>query len=416
MPTDSPDRQNPDASRASDTSSDFHGQSDAGAGDTEVSSDSADAADAEVVLISPPNPEAWLEEAPCTGNGEYVERLTDEPFEVPTVERFKSALNRDDIRRLFGNSLPTTVFGVAASHLYGATGDRPPYDLYVEPGEDLVLSIFVGEQRFDDTYIVTPMLDYQPVEATFQHYSADRENLTNEVQDTGYFFKSEEGFDPIDMTIDADAFTTGRMHEVALAVRGINGGYSYRLQVFYGGYEPPPEPLPCVPEPLEEEWTEFDIPIRSSHMGADVVTIFTVPTTATADRRVHEVAPGETVRIFSTLFRRSTEFGPNAVVLQPTLNGRPVGESWWRSRNGPGPYKDHEHVDARDFFDITFPDEPGKYYIVALKAFESPWDRWRDFGDPDPPNNGFPHVMNKELVEGSNYLRFRVVDPAGETE
>lgn len=381
-------------------------------GEVELDSGNTSSTDQDMglAMISPPNPERWLAERPCAEPGRTVETVSDGPFEVPTTPEFTTQRTRGYYEQTLGRPLPTGI-QIQADSKYGVENGIQ-YDIFVNPGDDLVFRMHFLQPKFDDRYIVTPMLDYEPVEVTFQRYSSDREQLLEEITDTGYLFETVDRLDPVDMTIPASAFTPGRMHEVAVAMRGVvstgeSVGATYRFPVFYGGFEPPSEPLPCVPAPLGEERDTFDARIQFSHKGWDVASIFTVPTLEIdAHKQIREVRPGETVRFFASVFRDSREYGPIPVMFQPTLNGRPVEEPWWRSRNGPAALEAVFYVDSRDHFDITFPEEPGVYY-VALKAFESPWERWREFGDPDAVSK--VDVMNKELVEGSNVLRFRVI-------
>ncbi|HSG71976.1 MAG TPA: hypothetical protein VLA12_16280, partial [Planctomycetaceae bacterium] len=322
-----------------------------------------DAGDPQPVWINVPEPDRWKRARPCTEPELSFEPVTDEPFEVPDTPDFKSALTKQDFIDIWGSPLPIS-YGVFVDSEFGA-GPGMQTDVFANPGDNITFRIHLSQPKWDEHFLITPMLDYQPVEATFQRYTSDRQELVETVTDTGYDFETIDRFDVVDMTIPEEAFAPGQTQEVAIAVRSADFPFAlnfyYRFSVHYGGFDPP-KTRPCFAAPLGELWNtaqfeqsendEFDETITVSHAGGATVGIFTNPTpkdynvTPPGIGHPRPVSPGETVEIFSTIFRQSREVGPSPLFLQPTIDGRPVGEGWWRGLNGPAPRAAFRYVDA----------------------------------------------------------------------
>lgn len=381
-------------------------------GDTDGASAVDAATDAgESFWVSPDDISLWMQDRSCDGPGRTVEQVWDGPFEMPDTAHRSLRITRTEIEEMFGSPLPPSKNAFVDTSLTDVVDDLQ-YDIFVEPGDDLVFYTYLTSTYGPDIenhYMVTPMLDYESVEVDFTRFSDDRTEIIDATTDTGIAFESTGVLDIIDIRIPAAHFTPGRMHEVAIAIRGEavqlhKQGITVRFQVWYGGVEPPSDPLPCVVPELDDEITDFERAIFNG--GATVARIFTIPNPRMDNDFIRDARPGETVRIYSSIYA----FLPNPerafeVMFWPTLDGRPIGEPWWRSYRKSDQGRNFE-IDDRHYFDVTLPDEPG-IYQVALKAYEDPWVRWRAFGS-DVRND---HVANRGVNEGSNVLRFRVTEP-----
>merc|ERR1711974_258501 len=117
---------------------------------------------------------------------------------------------------IWGSPLPVS-YGIAAGSEYG-TRDEKQQDIFAEVGDDVTFHVHISQPESDDHFLITPMLDYEPVEVTFRRFTSDRSELVEELADTGYDFSTIDRFDPIDVTVPADSFEPGHTHEVVIAV------------------------------------------------------------------------------------------------------------------------------------------------------------------------------------------------------
>lgn len=384
----------------------------ADAGDSDADLDSFRDGGNEVNWSSPEDLDLWTAARPCSAPTTNVETVSTSPFEVPPGGEFEAAWTRERIlsEGAEGFDQWSRIF---FDSKYGTLGDRQPFDIFVEPGEDVVLHVHLFDSSRDQDYVMSTFLDYEPVSSNFKQVTGDRKDVIKEsVGTTGFIAHVDRRLVLTDVTIPAEEFTPGRTHELVFAFVGSSrGAQTSRYQVHYGGYGPPPDPLECVVSPLGTERSIFE-GIMYGLSGPRVATIFNVPHPTGVTYLERTVSTGETVRIYSSIFRKFNHIGPTQIFLQPTLNGKPVGDPIWRSRNGPSDLRRIETIDSRDYFDITLPDEPGLYYF-NLVAVEDPWKRWRPFGETDPSADGYHGYSNirNHQPGSSNIIRFQVVEP-----
>lgn len=348
----------------------------------------------------------WTKERRCSGRV-AIPPPSVESFQVPDLPKPPPAKRTiDDLAEELDGNIPPKLNGLVVDPKH-EPGPFWLYDVYVEPGEPLTVEVYLttdldsstGSTPFRAT--LTFMLDNEPVELNYKRWSADRTTLIEEVNASGFAFEPHEFLSIVDVTIPAEELEAGKMHELAFTLHNgqVDGGYhlsTRRIPIFNGGYEPAVTELPCAIPPIQEPTTEFERELIKQR-GFAVVLLFTNP--APDARIVQKASPGETVRIFYSVLAISQIAGPHNVAITPTLDGVPVGETQWVQHSGPGAKLDRSAVDARGYFDITLPEEPG-LYLVGATAIEDPFVRWRELGTLEP-RRGFPEVRNAESTSAT---------------
>jgi hypothetical protein len=401
-PQKSPDDDAAAVSDASDTRDDTPSDVADGSGEVHDSSDRPDTSNALY------DPALWMRDNSCTGETTFPSDFGE--FEnPPPPDDYTPTKTYDDWIASRGElPLQGFSFGVDPKLM---PRDQRPFELFAEPGTDIQLFIthvnnYTDEELESFRHTTTVLVDYEPVEATYQRWSPNRETMVDEVVSTGFHFDVTEKVEIIEITIPASAFPESRTYEIALASETTTTvrrsvGKNFRFALFNGGCDRPTRP--CHEPALSDEATEFEQRLFR-RISDDVASIFFEGISNRDElRSTIDVQPGETRRIFVSLY--SNGFEEREMVLRPLLNGKPLDHTWWvthGNRTGEGQSK---YIDARKSFEVTFPEEPG-IYEVQVASWLDPFELYRT---PD----GTEHddiESESPLSENSNALRFRVVE------
>ncbi|MFP4597484.1 MAG: hypothetical protein ACLFVJ_04480 [Persicimonas sp.] len=349
----------------------------------------------------------WHQPNPCEGEVTYDD--PDKNFEMPERPPDTDPVHdRDEVVSRLG-SLPRQGFSIRPSATLEPGGGRS-FQLFSEPGTDLTFHVYVIN-NYDDLSSfrinLLMMVDYEPVEATYERWAPDRDNQLWERRATGVNFPVEYDVEIIDVTIPAEVFDEQRMYELAISVRSTTierrpTSDVRRYALYNGGYQRPSRP--CVEPRLDQPVTDFE-KYLGSRIGSTLGLLFFEGITGRNDLREEIIVePGETRSIYLSAQRSAVQGGPRPTVMVPLMDGEPVGEPWWINQ-GDDSGTPAAYIDARKSFDMTFPDEPG-VYEVQLATWEDPYEIARDID-----GNRIGEVSEGGYINvNSNALRFRVVD------
>ncbi|QDG51974.1 hypothetical protein FIV42_14870 [Persicimonas caeni] len=353
----------------------------------------------------------WQQENPCSG--EVTFPADDEEFSLPTdaVTQQRPKITRQEFIDELGFT-PGMALSIRPGEAVYPNGVRA-YNLYGEPGTDVPIHVYSFNDADDFSpyrLSVTVMVDYAPVEATYERWNPNRSQKLMETTATGVNFGLESDFEILDVTIPAEVFTERRMYEISVSYNitsadGVRGGESRRYALFNGGYSRPwrpcAEPRLGVPR---SDWEEL-LYIRGT--SSDLGPLFFEGITSELDtQEIIEVEPGETRRMFFSVLRTADPPEGKPTVLVPMLDAEPLGPVWWVTQGGD---EYRTIVDARKSFEVTFPEEPG-VYVVQVATWEDPYVFWktRDGVEVD----GVSFGSSRGLHESSNPLHFRVIEPS----
>ena len=380
-----------------------------GSGDADIdgSSDEVDSDVSSELLEFDPG--LWSEGNPCEGvvNHEDVDSEFSLPDNPPDDDPKQT---RDRVIQRLGG-VPRQGNAVTVDPAL-QPADRRPYQLYATPGTDVSIYLAVFN-NFDDLSSfrlnVTTMIDYEPVEATYERWSPDRSEKLFEKTTTGINYDITSDVELVDITIPGSAFPEERMYEISLnyevmSIPTNTHGSARRFALFNGGFERPDSP--CAESPLDEPATSFEAEVVHS-VGPQLAMLFHEGIRQRDDiNHLIPVEPGATRQLYLSVLHISAPLEePAPTALVPVMNGKPIGELWWVSTGGPRSDQETWQIDARKTFEVTFPEEPG-IYEVMVASWLHPWELYRN---PDGSRNEGVSE-GSELQTNSNVLRFRVVD------
>ncbi|MEC9400195.1 MAG: hypothetical protein VX475_21395, partial [Myxococcota bacterium] len=254
--------------------------------------------------------------------------------------------------------------------------------------------------------ILTVLVDYKPVEATY-NYSQDRwDNLLFSKAATGTRFPIDTQFSMMEVILPASLFTEERMYEIAIGQTTVqygasNGGVYRKVHLLNRSTKQLGHP--CHEEPLYEPANTIEYGLISENISTGVLLFPTYypALSEVAFEQLLPAEPGQKVQVnLSLVSKYNVEDRARPVFLKPLLDGKPLEQEWRVSLSpkGPGSF----NIDARKTFEVTLPEEPG-IYEVSMAV-------WHD-----------PHLMAVDLdgnsIEGistggrgatSNLLRFEV--------
>jgi hypothetical protein len=348
----------------------------------------------------------WIQANSCEGETNFPDDNTE--FFIPDrAHEHQSELTRGQwIADLGGLPLQATSLRVSR-HL--EPGNERPFELFATPGTDVTLHLYALNNYEDLSSFhlnVVVMVDYEPVEANYVRWNADRTQKLIDVQKTGLNFPITSDVEIVDITIPGSAFPEERMYEVSLSMQSNtierrSVGQARRFALFNGGFNRPSRP--CVESRLGERATEIEQRLKT-RISDDLGPLFFEGVTSRDDvDRIIDVRPGETRRLYLSVLRSDIDVEPT--VLVPLLDGEPVGPKWWVSQGGPRGTQRWPTTDARKSFEMTFPEEPG-IYEVQVASWTDPFELHRN-------RNGVEVEGVSDgggLRENSNALRFRVVE------
>lgn len=350
-------------------------------------------------------PSRWDQPNGCDGDVTFPD--DDTPFEMPNrPPDWSHNLTRQDIE----DRMPLQGFIVAPNPEL-EPGEGVPFSLYAERGTDVRIHTYTINNYESDVLEsfrlnMSIMVDYEPVEATYERWDPARQEKLFEMSRTGINYPIEFDFEIIDVTIPGDVFNEDRMYEISLNVESNTierrpNGLSRRFALYHGGYDRPGRP--CAEPSLNDDLVDIELQFLSRISDDVGILFFEGIDHRDQVRKVIDVAPGETLRLFLSVLRKSDV--PRPTVLIPALNGEPIAEPWWVTQGG-GVESRYGHVDARKTFEVTFPDETGIYEVQVL-SWVNPFELVED-----RDGNDITDVTFGELNENSNALRFRVTDPS----
>jgi hypothetical protein len=357
----------------------------------------------------------WQQENPCTGEVSFPEEH--EPYSVPTRPQPSQApvITRDDLIDELG-FFPNRAISVRPGKAV-RPGDGRSFDLYAQPGTDVPIHIYsindADEPEDFEPYSlnVTVMVDYAPVEATYERWSPDRTQKLLETTATGINVDLESDFEILDVTIPAAVFAERRMYEISVSYNlttydGRSNGESRRFALFNGGYDRPSRP--CAEPKIDVPWSDWEKTLYNRGTVDDLGPLFYEGITSELDiQSLVDVEPGETRRMFFSVLQTSSQAGGKPTVLVPLFDGEPMGPVWWVKQGGEDNYR--VRVNARKSFEVTFPEEPG-VYVVQVATWEDPYLYWRT--RDGVRNEDVSLGSSRGLHESSNPVHFRVVDPS----
>lgn len=353
----------------------------------------------------------WMKPNPCDGQKSFPE--DDSEFSIPDrTHTIDPTLTRDELIADMGG-MPLQAWSIRADTAL-KPGNERPYELFANPGTDIPLHVYAVNDYEDLSSFrlnVTVMVDNEPVEASYIRWNSDRTQKLLDVQSTGVNFPVTSDVEIVDITIPGSAFPEERMYEISLAAEVTTTerssfGESQRYALFNGGYDRPSRP--CIEPRLGHRARPIVDQLRS-RIGDDIAALFFGGITHRDDvRRVIDVQPGETRRMYLSVLRSDIAVEPTVMV--PLLNGEPIGTTkWWVKQGGDRAYDDVPTVDARKSFEVTFPEEPG-IYEVQVASWTDPYELFRT-----PDGEEVEGVSDGgSLLENSNALRFRVVETQSE--
>lgn len=182
----------------------------------------------------------------------------------------------------------------------------------------------------------TVLVDYRPVETTYTLWSHDRNEILEEVVDTGWTFRRRSNIHIVDLKIGPDAFDKPGAYDVTVILshhvdHEVQKMATWRYTVLYGGYSLKQEL--CVREALGEPITEFEREIGRNTRW--LIGAFERDSGSTRYAMTH---PDGGVWIDWTLFRLWVN-RPRIVALVPLVDSKPAAEpifAWSGGNEGTG--------------------------------------------------------------------------------
>jgi hypothetical protein len=322
------------------------------------------------------DPELWNESNPCSPPVSY--EAPPQSFSIPdeTSSLEDREMNREQLLRWRGglDSRDTGAEVRLGASTNPGAGSWHDFNMFVEPGTDIPIHVYPyhGDDLDEYRFNVTVMVDYEPVEAVYTHWNADRTATIQETTATGYSAAFQSDVEIVDVTIPSEVFDERRMYEVAVSVDLTSVAtrverQHHRYALYNGGYERPDRP--CAETSIEQAMTRAERYMWLEADGDSGVLFFDgIP----ANYDWHdqfEVEPGESRRFYFSAMYSDSYGDPKDVVFAPVINGQPIRSAWWvhslPNRNSNSPT-----VDDRKSFEVTFPEEPGVYDVQVLPA---PW-------------------------------------------
>ena len=264
-------------------------------------------------------------------------------------------------------------------------GDSFVHDLFSPTAQDVTL-YFYGftdrseERRLGQKVVFTVLVDYVPVVAMWTRWDDSHVEPMLQTQGSHMAFENPRRIELVEVTIPASQFPQARIYEISFAQmeapHSNSSRSSRRLVLYNGGYALPSQP--CALPPLGDEITEFEKVLFPAGIAA---TIFGEATEHEGHLRGEPMVakPGAKLTLHGTFWR--TALSPKITVVQPIVNGAPVGQPLWITQGGDNPHR-YQLIDARFTFEVTLPAEPG-VHAVSLATWEDPYRPCRDLEGND---------------------------------
>lgn len=281
---------------------------------------------------------------------------------------------RDEWIEEFNGQLPESAKSISAAPEL-EPGGRVPQTLFAELDQDVRLHLTTVHPR--DHYerarlAVSVLVNYEPVQAVFEHYTPNRERVRKIEQGEGVYWPITGDVEVVDIVIPPDAFARPGMYDIALfntvAVPGRDTLAIRRFRLYRGDYRRQPHECLRVGEirdmtPRENEIRQFALQLQA--------LLYLPDKTPTELQGPLSAEPGETVQVDYALLPVDDEV-VRPFALVPFLNGQPL--DWREFVVAPGgeSWADPGEVAHRGQFEVTLPGEPGVYNLM-LAAWPYPF-------------------------------------------
>jgi hypothetical protein len=291
-----------------------------------------------------PDPKLWATERECRpetiswtmkqGQFEIVERLSERAH--MTASEFLGG----------GPPLASNIYELSLvlphpKHQAGLTTDGTfqTHILYANPGDDVEISTYhwaptsfgkLGELGY------TVLVNYRPTSTTHTLWDHGRDEILEEVEDSGWSFTRRSNINIVDLKIGANSFAKPGAYDVTVLIthhvdHKVYNGRTDRFTVLYGGYTLKEEI--CVREALEEPATDFE-----REMGRNTKWLIGAFERDSGSTRYAMTHPDGGVWVDWSLFRFWVN-KPRIVALVPLVDSRPAADpvyTWSGGNEGIG--------------------------------------------------------------------------------
>lgn len=318
----------------------------------------------------------WEKETPCRGDvtPTPIERAFEYPERSTAYDIGKTS--REELEAFAKTVNYTFIHQVTFDE--SLRPDRRSIVLYRNDEEDVHMYIHTVVQSEDierTNGMITVLVDYKPVQATFKFSQNRWDNEVFSRQDSGVRFPIDTQFSMMEVILPAALFTEERMYEIAIGqitnrYDGTDGGVFRKIHLFNKSYQQPEHP--CFEEPLKGYFNNFEYGLVNEAVSAAVLLFPTYYPSLSeiAFERIIPAEPGQKVQInMSARARFAAEERERLVFLKPLLDGKPL-EQEWRVSFAPKNEGDFD-IEARKTFEVTLPEEPG-IYEVSMAVWHDP--------------------------------------------
>lgn len=353
------------------------------------------------------NPANWRT-AGCSGQTSMMP-VSESEFEIPDRAPAPNPVRTESEQRALFSGNGVSGYTLLADPTLHACPDWV-YDLFAEEPQDVRLYFYPVLTRNDallahQRLLFTLLVDYEPVQATWTRWDAERTSATASNVGSSFVIESPKQVELVDIVIPAEVFQERRAYEIALAVessssvRSTDLNAARRIVLYNGGFGVPDRP--CTAENLGAE----SLPIEVEARGVSKVSLIFSDATESIEQLRREptyIEGGTSVTLYGSLYRRWES--ASVMALRPTANGEPFGSTMWFESGGVGPAPGSPmYIDARFSFTYDVPTEPGLYEVVVM-SWEDPFESWRDLD-----GNRIPGVTSRSSpTKHSNSIRFVV--------
>lgn len=333
----------------------------------------------------------------CDEDCGFVDRDPAREFRIPDRPEYGGRLTAKELKERFPNGqFPTN--GGSLRLPDSAEPNQNHDEAWLRYGQDLRIYFAPVQSRAeygDSTIKVTVVLNYKPVDATYEHVSGDRRTVLRRVEGHAGEFPVDGPIELIDVTIPSEAFERKGRYDVGIGWNAYGditrpGGWE-RIRVYYGGTEPPTHR--CVRRGSITDRKDVELSISKRYFADAVV----YPGGRHANKGPFdpiEVDAGEQVAV---------DYGVDpltdartAMAIVPMMNGEPLDKrifAFTPERRGI------RKTGFRDRFIVQIPNDPGEYE-VELGMWPLPFLDRADWHEFDLASNGH--------YNGTNHLKFVV--------
>ena len=294
-----------------------------------------------------------------------VERPFRKPQRNHGVEQRET--RRDYLERYHG-SLPETAYSIGADP--SLAPDAYAEQLFADSDQDVTYYIATihPRQNYGDSHLeYVLLLNYRPVEATWEHMNSTRTSVLDTQNGSSASIPVDDDIELLTVTIPAERFARDGMYDVTIGWSMI-GDIDYsstwkKSQVYHGGYTKPDHP--CMRRQKLHKWDEAEWRISKKYFAK--AYLHPLGKYENRDYFPHiDADGGETVDLSYGILSYSRTNASFAAVL--VKNGEPTRKRRFlfapdQERRSSGAYP----IGYRDQFTVRIPDQPGTYdFEIAL--------------------------------------------------